>query len=119
MRVVEGHVGHVEPLDDLEPLHQRRERSAAIDGFVYAPARHREVEMVRVARVDDDRMELRAVGCPSCTVPIHSRYFGSSLIGENGAQVTPPSSERKRPCGEVPAYQTPGWLAWAGASQNV
>ena len=33
--------------------------------------------------------------------------------------MTPPSSERNRPCGEVPAYQTPGSLAWPGVSQKV
>ena len=38
---------------------------------------------------------------------------------ENGSQLTPPSSERNRPCGEVPAYQTFGSFAWAGVSQNV
>src|SRR5512143_1389344 len=58
-------------------------------------------------------------GVPSCTVPIHSRYCGSSLMVENGDQVTPPSSERNSPCGEVPAYQTPGSLACAGVSQKV
>jgi hypothetical protein len=58
-------------------------------------------------------------GVPSCTVPIHARYCGSSLIGENGAHVTPPSSERNSPCGEVPAYQTPARSAWPGVSQNV
>src|SRR5574338_709561 len=47
-------------------------------------------------------------GVPSCTVPIHSRYCGSSLMLEYGAHVRPPSSERKRPCGDVPAYHTPG-----------
>ena len=47
-------------------------------------------------------------GVPSCTVPIHFRNCGSSLMPENGSQVTPPSSERNRPCGEVPAYHAPG-----------
>ncbi len=58
-------------------------------------------------------------GVPSCSEPIHSRYFGSSLMVENGSQVTPPSSERNRPWGEVPAYQTFGSLACAGVSQKV
>ncbi len=58
-------------------------------------------------------------GVPSCTVPIHSMYGGSSLIGEAEDHVTPPSSERNRPCGDVPAYQTPGSLAWPGVSQKV
>ncbi len=58
-------------------------------------------------------------GVPSCTVPIQARYCGSSLIEEKGSHVTPPSSERKSPCGEVPAYQDPGSLGWPGVSQNV
>jgi hypothetical protein len=31
-------------------------------------------------------------GVPSCTLPIHCRYCGSSLMHENGAQLMPPSS---------------------------
>ena len=58
-------------------------------------------------------------GVPSCSLPIHERNCGSSLIMENGSHVSPPSSERKRPCGEVPAYQAFGSLAWHGVSQNV
>ncbi len=58
-------------------------------------------------------------GVPSWTVPIHFRYCGSSLTIENGRHVSPPSSERKSPCGEVPAYQTSGSFACAGVSQNV
>src|SRR5262249_42598843 len=58
-------------------------------------------------------------GVPSCSAPIHSRYCASSLTLENGDQLTPPSSERNSPCGDVPAYQTSGWLACPGVSQNV
>ena len=58
-------------------------------------------------------------GVPSCSDPIHSRYCGSSLMLEYGAQVTPPSSERNRPWGDVPAYQTLGSFECAGVSQNV
>jgi hypothetical protein len=58
-------------------------------------------------------------GVPSCTLPIHCRYCGSSLMHENGAQLTPPSSERNSPCGEVPAYQTSGCRAFPGVSQKV
>src|SRR5678815_5992937 len=58
-------------------------------------------------------------GVPSCSVPIQARYCGSSFRPENSFQVTPPSSLRNRPCGEVPAYQTPGSLPWAGVSQKV
>jgi hypothetical protein len=46
-------------------------------------------------------------------------YVGSSLIGDAYAHVTPPSSERNSPCGDVPAYQTFGSLACPGVSQNV
>jgi hypothetical protein len=58
-------------------------------------------------------------GVPSCTVPIHSRNCGSSLMIENGSQVTPPSDERNRPWGEVPAYHTSRSCARPGASQKV
>ena len=58
-------------------------------------------------------------GVPSCTVPIHSRNLASSLTEGSGAQVTPPSSERNRPCGEVPAYQVSRSLACPGVSQKV
>ena len=53
-------------------------------------------------------------GVPSCSLPIQARYCGSSLMMENGSQVSPPSSERNSPCGEVPAYQAFGSLAWHG-----
>jgi len=38
---------------------------------------------------------------------------------ENGSHVTPPSMERKSPCGEVPAYHRPGSLGCPGVSQNT
>ena len=119
MRVVEGDVGDIEAGDHLHAFDQRREVRAAIQGLMHAAAGHREVEMLRVARVDDDRMQLGPSGVPSCTVPNHWRYCGSSLMQENGAQLRPPSGERNRPCGEVPAYQTSGSLACAGASQKL
>ena len=58
-------------------------------------------------------------GVPSCTVPIHPRNCGSSLTDGSGVQLTPPSSERNRPCGEVPAYQVSRSLACPGVSQKV
>ena len=58
-------------------------------------------------------------GVPSCTVPIHSMYCGSSLMYEKAAQVTPPLSDRNRPWGDVPAYHASGSLAWQGVSQNT
>jgi len=36
-----------------------------------------------------------------------------------GFHVSPPSSLRKRPCGDVPAYQVRFSLACPGVSQNV
>ena len=56
-------------------------------------------------------------GVPSCSLPIQARYWGSSLRPEKAAQVAPPSALRNRPCGEVPAYQTPGSSAPAGVSR--
>ena len=41
------------------------------------------------------------------------------MIEEKGAHVAPPSSERNRPCGEVPAYHTSGSAAGPGMSQKV
>src|SRR3990167_5834183 len=58
-------------------------------------------------------------GVPSCSLPIQARNCGSSLTMENGSQVSPPSSERNSPCGEVPAYHALGSFAWHGVSQNV
>src|SRR5258706_11167925 len=58
-------------------------------------------------------------GVPSFSLPNQARYWLSSLMIENGCQLSPPSSDRNRPCGEVPAYQTPGSFACAGVSQKV
>src|SRR5262249_18345471 len=58
-------------------------------------------------------------GVPSCSLPIQARNFASSLAEENSLKVSPPSSLRNSPCGEVPAYQTPGSFAPAGVSQKV
>jgi hypothetical protein len=58
-------------------------------------------------------------GVPPWGSPNHSRYRGSSFRPATGPQVSPPSSERKRPWGEVPAYQIPGWERWPGVSQKV
>ena len=58
-------------------------------------------------------------GVPSCTVPIHPRNCASSLTAGSGSQLTPPSSDRNSPCGDVPAYQVSRSLAWPGVSQNV
>src|SRR5512143_3753859 len=61
MGIVEGHCGRVETLNDVEPFDERRERLPAIDGLVHPTAGHREIQMLRVARVHDDRMQFGAV----------------------------------------------------------
>ena len=58
-------------------------------------------------------------GVPSFSPPVHFRYIGLSLKPVTGAQVSPLSSLLNRPCGEVPAYQTPASLGCAGWSQNT
>src|SRR6185295_10728681 len=63
MGVVEGHSGLVETLDHVEPLHEGYECFATVDGFVYAASGHGEVEMSGIARIDEDRVQLRAVRC--------------------------------------------------------
>src|SRR5258706_13106717 len=45
--------------------------------------------------------------------------YRTSLNPATSVHVTPPSAERNRPGGDVPAYQTPGSDACAGESQNT
>ena len=40
----------------IEPIDKRRPRRAAIARFMHATARHAQIEMRRIARVDDDRV---------------------------------------------------------------
>ena len=47
-------------------------------------------------------------GVPSWSPPHHALRCGCSLKPSTPVHVAPPSSERNRPCGDVPAYQTPG-----------
>src|SRR3546814_5690918 len=49
----------------------------------------------------------------------HVAQLGWSFQPSTGAQVSPESSERNRPCGEPPAYREPGSSAWPGVSQNT
>src|SRR4051794_9202804 len=49
----------------------------------------------------------------------HVSHMSWSFQPEWGSQVSPPSSDRNNPCGEPPAYQEPGSLAWPGVSQNT
>ena len=92
------------PLTSVDQL-----RPASRDS--HAAARHAEVEMRRIARVDDDGVRLGAVG----RAVLHRAHplaeLRSSLTAGSGAQLTPPSSERNRPCGEgagVPAAALAG-----------
>ena len=53
-------------------------------------------------------------GVPSLSSPHHALRCGCSLKPSTPRHVAPPSSERNNPCGEVPAYQTPGCDTWPG-----
>ena len=61
VRVVEREIGRIEAFDHFEPFHQGCEAAAAVTRFVHAAARHREVQVRGIARIDDDRMQLRPV----------------------------------------------------------
>src|SRR6478752_2934301 len=58
-------------------------------------------------------------GVPSWSPPHHALRFGFALNPATPSHVAPPSTERNRPCGDVPAHHTPGSLGWPGVSQNV
>ena len=58
-------------------------------------------------------------GVPSWSPPHHALRCGCALKPATPFHVAPPSSERNKPCGDVPAYQTPGCEACPGVSQNV
>src|SRR5438552_3951531 len=47
-------------------------------------------------------------GVPSLSPPHHSLRCGCLLKPSTPCHVSPASSLRKSPCGDVPAYQTPG-----------
>lgn len=61
VRIVKGDVGGVESFDHFHALHKRREAAAAVARFVHAAARHGEIKMLGVARVDDDGVQLGSV----------------------------------------------------------
>ena len=61
--IVKGGVGRIESHDHIESLDQRVPGFPAIGRFVHAAAGHGEVQVRRVARVDDDRMQFRSVRC--------------------------------------------------------
>jgi hypothetical protein len=62
MRIVNGHVGGVEAFDHFHPFYERRPGFASITRFVHAAARHAEIKMGGIARVDDDRVHFWSVG---------------------------------------------------------
>jgi hypothetical protein len=91
---------------------------AAIARLEYAAARHADVEVLRIARIDQHRVQLRAVR-RSVLVAAAPRLALRMLVETfTPVQLAPPSVERNKPCGEVPAYQTPGSDACPAASQN-
>ena len=58
----------------------------------------------------------------ACSRTGHSAHVSHSLWSFQpltGSHVSPPSSVRNRPCGDPPAYQTPGSLLCPGVSQNT
>src|SRR5215510_3126548 len=58
-------------------------------------------------------------GVSSLSLPTHRCCSGWSLKPATGAHVTPPSSLRNSPLGDVPAYHVPGSLACPGVNQNT
>src|SRR6185437_15166195 len=65
-------------------------------------------------------MLIECVSCPSGVPKLaHFEYMGLSLKPATGCQRSPPSSERKRPAGDVPAYQVPRSDECPGVSQNT
>ena len=93
---------------------------AAVDALEHAAAGQADVEMRRVARIDDDRVQHRSVGrlVLRASRP-RSPTSGGRSNPVTGAHVSPPSSLRKRPCGDPPAYQTPGSSRWPGLNQTT
>ena len=95
-------------------------RAPRVGRLEHAAARHADVHMLRIARID--RGSSAASGRPACrpgrrrTTPCAA---GCALNPSTPSHVAPPSVERNSPCGDVPAYQTPGSRAWPGVSQNV
>src|SRR5262249_61549468 len=66
-------------------------------------------------------IKMECINCPPGVAPcsLHWLYIGCSLKPLTGSQVLPASSERNRPGGEVPAYQTSGSLSCPGVTQKT
>ena len=60
-----------------------------------------------------------SLGAFALLPPVQAVRSGFSLNPATPSQLMPPSSERNSPCGDVPAYQTPGSDACPGVSQNT
>ena len=63
MRVVNGDVSGVEAFNHFHPFYEGSPSFSMVERFVHAAARHGEVEMLGVARIDDDRVQFRPVRC--------------------------------------------------------
>ena len=90
-----------------QPALSGRPVVAAVDGLEHASAGEAEVEVVggRGGRPSPSGASSRRV-CPRRrATPPTSPQRGWSFQPATGAQVSPPSSVRNRPCGEPPAYQ--------------
>jgi hypothetical protein len=90
------------------------------NGFEYAAARHADVHVLRIARIDQDRMHLRAVG----RAVLIAAAPGLALRMVVEAVDAGPRQRRRPPIGTGPAAMcrrtsTPGCVGWPGVSQNV
>ncbi len=61
----------VEAFDHLHAVDQRRPGLAAVGRFMHAAARHAEIQMLRIARIDIDRMHRRPVRRAALIVAPH------------------------------------------------
>ncbi len=64
MGIVESDIVYVEAVDHFHPVDQRRPFFSAVGGLVYAPARHRNIHMLRVARIYRYGMQFGTIRCP-------------------------------------------------------
>src|SRR4030065_107155 len=60
MGVVNGDIGGVEARDHFHPFYDRRKAPAALHRFMHPAARHGEIKMIGIARVNDERMLFRS-----------------------------------------------------------
>ena len=95
----------------------RRRASVRLE---HAAARHRDVHVRGIARIDRGSSASSARrACRPGRRRTRPCACGCALKPATPSHVAPPSAERNSPCGDVPAYHTPGCDACPGVSQNV